>query len=821
MTSMVSTLLRDLRYGFHMAWRTPGFTAVAVLTLAIGIAVNTTVFSWIDMMLLRPIPGVSHGGELAAFENVAPDGGPLPVSWPDFRDYRDRLKLVSGFAAAIPTATLNIGEGDRAGRIWGELVSGNYFAVLGVKAVLGRMFSQQECGDKPDACPVAVIGDGLWKSRFQGDPGVIGKTIVLNRQHFTVIGVAPADFHGCMPGLTFAIWMPLTMGARLNILPQQWLDDRRQRSFLGIARLKPGVDIAQARAECAVLAHQLARSDPSADAGMGATLLPIREAHFGGQRTVAGPLSILMAVCGLVFLIVCANVASLLLARSIARRKEFSVRLAMGASPARLAIQLLCESLILAAMGALAGAPLAMWMGESLAYLTPRGANIPVFLAIPLNAEILAFGIFLCVAACLISGIAPAIHSARAGLNETLKEGGRGGGEGTRSERTRGILVVSEVALALVALVGAGLFAKSFQMALRINPGFDPRHVLASFLDLPAAGYTGQDRTRFCERLRDRLASQPGIVSVSLADVVPLWFTGNPWEDLQVEGYVPALNENMKIFRNVVAPGYLDLMRIPLVEGRDFTAHDDENAPPVMIVNQTFARRFFGGRTAIGRRVRGFGRWFTIAGIARDSKYVKPNEPATPYFYVPFRQANSSPVVAVFARTAGEPEQAVAALRSAAGAIDPAVGIFDAMPLTEFIGASLYGEKMAAVMLAILGVVALVLAATGLYSVMAYSVAQRTREIGIRMALGARPADVLALVVRRGMRLTVLGVAIGVVAALAVTRLAASLLVQVSATDPLVFAGASLFLAAVALAANYLPARRATHIDPNEALRWE
>jgi predicted permease len=303
--------------------------------------------------------------------------------------------------------------------------------------------------------------------------------------------------------------------------------------------------------------------------------------------------------------------------------------------------------------------------------------------------------------------------------------------------------------------------------------------------------------------------------------VVPLYFTGNPWDDVQVEGYLPAPGESMKIMRNIVGPGYLGLMRIPVVEGRDFTGHDDENSPPVMIVNQTFARHFFGGRTAIGHRVRSVDRWFTIAGVARDSKYVRPDEPATPYYYTLSRQAYSSPGLALFVRTTGDPERAVTTMRSAVNSIDPGVGVFDAMPLTESIGAALFGQKMAAVMLAVLGVVALVLAATGLYSVMAYSVAQRTREIGLRMALGARPSDVLALVMRRGLLLTLFGVAIGVVGALALTRLAASLLVHVSATDPLVFGAATLFLAAVALAANYLPALRATRIDPNDALRCE
>jgi len=817
---IVSAFLQDLRYGLHIALRGPGFTMVAALTLAIGIAVNTTVFSWVDMMLLRPIPGAPNGGELAAFETVAPDGVALPTSFPDFRDHRDRLQLIS-LAAATPS-TMTIGEGDRADRVWAELVSANYFTVLGVKPVLGRMFSQAECGDHADACPVAVIGQSLWKSRFHSDPRVLGTTLILNRQRLTVIGVAPAEFHGSMPGpLTLSIWAPLTMGARFNIFPAQALDDRGKRYFMGVARLKPGVRLTQARAECAALARQIAQWDPHANAGIGATLLPVRQGHFGGQTLMAGPLTMLMAVCGLVFLIVCANVSSLLLARSIARRKEFSVRMALGAGRLRLARQLFSESLILAVLGVLAGVPLAMWMSRSLGYLMPRGADIPISLDMPLNSEILAFTILLCVAACLISGIAPALHSARAGLNEALKEGGRSGGEGARSERTRSLLVVAEVALALVAIVGTGLFAKSFRMARQINPGFDSQRVLVANLELSAAGYSPADRIRFCERLRDRLAAQPGIVGVSWADVVPLWFTGNPWDDVQVEGYVPGPKESMKIMRNVVGPGYLGLMRIPLVEGRDFTAHDDENAPHVVVVNQTFARRFFANRTAIGRRVRIWDRWFTIAGVARDSKYVSPNEAAAPYFYAPSREAYMSPGVFVFVRTAGEPERATAALRGTLGSLDPGVGIFAAMPLTEYTGASLFGQKMAAVMLAVLGLVALVLAATGLYSVMAYSVAQRTREIGLRMALGARPADVLALMLRRGMRLTLFGLAIGVAAALAVTRLGASLLVNVSATDPLIFAAASLFLAAVASAANYLPARRATHIDPNEALRCE
>jgi len=502
--SVVSALLQDLRYGLRMALRNPGFTAVAVLTLAIGIAVNTTVFSWTDIMLLRPIPGVPNGGELAAFETAAPDGVALPTSFQDFREHRDHLKLVS--LAAFAPWTMTIGEGDHADRIWGEMASANYFTVLGVKPLLGRTFSERECADKVDACPVAVLGEGLWRNHFHGDSGIIGSTILLNHQPLTVIGIVPAEFRGSLPGLTLSIWAPLTLAERFNTIPAGALDDRGKRYFMGVARLKPGVHLAQARAECSALARQIALVDPRANAGIEATLLPVREGHWGGQAIMAGPLAILMAVCGLVFLIACANVSSLLLARSIARRKEFSVRLALGAGRMRLARQLLSESLILAVLAVLAGVPLAMGMSQSLGYLMPRGANIPVSLDVPLNGEILAFTILLCIVACVMSGIAPAFQSGRSGLNEALKEGGRGGAEGARSQRTRGLLVISEVALALLAIVGTGLFVKSFQMARQINPGFDPRNVLVSQLELSSAGYAVADRMRFCERLRDRLA---------------------------------------------------------------------------------------------------------------------------------------------------------------------------------------------------------------------------------------------------------------------------------------------------------------------------
>lgn len=803
-----------------MALRNRAMTLVAVFTLAIGIAANTTVFSWLDMMILRPIPGATRGSELVSFESVAPDGGPLATSYPDFRDYRDHLRLVYGMAVVVPTL-LNMGDRDHAERVWGELVSGNYFALLGVRPVLGRVFSREEYGNKPGGYPVVVIGYSLWKQQFHGDPRVIGSTLLVNRQPLTIIGVAPPEFHGSMPGVFFELWAPVMMEPQMGMLAETALNDRNARMFLVVARLGSGVTIERARAECSSMAHRLAETEPLTNGGIGATVLPVRKSHFGGQTMMEGPLKILMAACGVVLLIVCANVANLLLARATTRRKEFSMRMVMGGGRGRMVRQLLAESLVLAVMGVLMGVPLAMWMSQSLVYLMPRGANMPVSFDMPLSADILWFNLLICVAACVVAGIVPAMHGARTNLNEVLKEGGRSGHEGAHSAHLRGALVVLEVAMAMIAVIGAGLFARSFQMAQRINPGFDPRNVLVAHVDLSAVSYEAPERRRLCERLGQRVASQPGIVGVSWADVIPLWFTGNPVENVDVEGYVPGLSESMKIPRNIIAPGYFDLLRIPLIEGRDFNDHDSESAKRVMIVNQTFVKRFFSGREAVGRRVQTMGEWYTVVGVARDCKYVKPTENAQPYFYVPVRQAFGGLVIAVHIRTLGEPESAAPMLRRAVTAIDPAVRVFDLMPMTESISAGIFGQRMAAALLGGLGVFSLALAATGLYSVMAYAVAQRTQEIGIRMALGAQRADVLALVVRRGMRMTCAGLAIGVAAALAVMRLASSQLVQVSAADPVVFVGASLFLAIVALAANYFPARRATRIDPNTALHCE
>jgi predicted permease len=520
------TVAQDLRFALRMSLKSPGFTLVAVLMLAVGIACSTSVFTWIDAVLVRPIPGVANGHELLSFESLTPNGEFMTSSYPDYRDHRDRLTLLAGLAMANPNP-LSIGEEDHAERVWGELVTGNYFAVLGVKPALGRFFSPDEYGDKQGGYPVAVISYGLWKRRFSADRNAIGRTMRVNRQQLTIVGVAPPEFHGSMPGFSFETWVPLVMAPQLNTMPEWMLRDRHTRNLIGLARPKPGVTIQQANAEVAALALQLAKQHPDTSAGVGATLLPVWKAHSGAQSLLLEPLQILMAVCGVVLLIVCANVANLVLARTTARNREFGVRLALGAGRGRLVRQLLTESLLLALMGVLAGAPLAMWMAESLRYLVPA-TGLPIALDMRMNGDIFAFTMLLCVVACVVSGIAPALHTARAGLSESLNEGGRGGSAGKGWQRLRGLLVVSEVALALVAIISAGLFARSFQLARQIHPGFDASHMLVSNLSLSTAGYAVPDRRQFCFRLRERLESQPGIVSVTYADYIPLGFDSGP-----------------------------------------------------------------------------------------------------------------------------------------------------------------------------------------------------------------------------------------------------------------------------------------------------
>ena len=828
----MSSLLQDLRYALRMMLRNRAFTILAVFTLSIGIGANTTVFSWIDAMLLRPLSGVTLPDRLVAVETLTPNGAFVPNSYPDYRDFRDHLKLVDGIAVTHPAA-FSVGQQDHAERVWGELVSGNFFSVLGTRATVGRVFLPEEYGDKPGAFPLVVISDRFWRSHFNANPFIVGKTIRVNQHQLTVVGIADPAFHGSFAGEAFDLWIPYMMQPELNGVDEWMLRDRGDRNMLGIARLKPGVTLDQARAELASLATRMAIADADTNQGLSATMMPLAKSHFGPQSLLLAPLRILMGVCAVLLLIVCANVANLLLARATVRQKEFSTRLALGAGRARLARQVVAEILLLVVAATLCGIVVTDWMSRILGMLLPPG-QLSLALDPHLNFRVFGFSAMLCIVTTVAAGLFPALHAGRANLNENLNEAGRSGVGGVRSHRLRSSLVIVEVSLALVALIGAALFVRGFSAARQIDPGFNPNHVLLSQFYLAGNGYSLQQRKDFTRRLGDKLQSAPGITNVAWSDFVPLGFDAGSWEHLEVRGYLPSRDENMKIYRNMVSPDYLQLMGIPITQGRNFTAHDDEKSPRVMIVNQAFVDHFFAGHNPIGRQVHGWGEWFTVIGVARNSKYHYLSEAPLPYFYVSFRQMYRADLdLAFYVRTQGNPETALSLVREKAREIDPGVTVFDAVSLSEFIGASLYPQKVAASLLSVLGALSVILAAVGLYSVMAYSVAQRTREIGIRMALGARPADVLRLVVRQGLRLVVAGLVVGLGLSLAVSRSIAALsifgssmdtptkLLEVSATDPLTYVGSMLLLLAIAFLATWIPAHRAAGVEPMTALRYD
>ncbi|WP_263360027.1 ABC transporter permease [Acidicapsa ligni] len=828
-------LLQDVRFGLRMMMRNRAFTAVTVLTLAIGIGASTTAFTWINAVLLQPLGGVADPNRLVTVETVMSNGSWVPNSYPDYQDFRDHLKLFDGIAVTH-IAAFSVGKEDHAERVWGEMVSGNFFSVLGVRPEIGRLFLPAEFSDTPGKFPIAVMSDRYWRSHYGADPSVVGRTIRINQHELTIVGVVEPAFHGSIPVTAFDLWIPYMQQPVLNGVKEWMLRDRHNRNMLGIARLKPGVTFDQARQELKVLADRMAVANADVSEGMSATLLPLWKSPHGPQGLLVGPLRILMGVCVLVLLIVCANVANLLLARATVREKEFSARIALGAGRVRLARQVLTECLLLTGSGAVLGLALTPWLSHALKYLMPPG-NLQLLVSMDQrpNFAVLAFTAGVCVLAALAAGIAPALQVGQLQLNSQLNANGRNGGAGRSRNRLRSALVASEVALALVALVGAGLFARGFQQTLRIEPGFDPNHVLLSQFYLSTNGYSLAQRKEFCRRLAERMGSTPGVTDVAYSDGVPLGFEPSWWEELRIDGYAPRPNENMNIFRNVVSPGYLPLMHIPILEGRNFTDEDNENSTePVMIVNQSFARHFFADRDPIGHKIHGWGDWFRVVGVVADSKYHYLGEPATPYFYVPFRQIYREDMnLAFYIRSAGDPDDMLSTLRTQARAIDPNVTVFDAAPLKEFIGASLYPQKVAASLMTVLGVVALLLATIGLYSVMAYSVVQRTHEIGVRMALGAQPASVLRMVIGHGLALTAMGLAAGAALALALARTLAGVsftnsgmgthasLMGGSAKDPLVYAAAALFLCVVSAVAAWLPARRAASIDPMKALRTE
>ena len=814
------SMLQDLRFALRMMFKSPGFSLAAVLSLALGIGASTMAFGWVESVLLHPLEGVAEGNRIVSIETVTPSGTTIDSSYLDYQDFAQQANAFSGMALFKERAVA-LGDDRRSDRAWIYMVTGNYFEVLGVHPLAGRFFTKEEQEVKAGAHAVVVLSAAEWKSRFGGDRNAVGKTLRLNRQTFTIVGVAPEDFPGTIVGLSFDAYVPVSM---LPVLTggNNWLEDRNDRPFHILGRLKAGVPVAEARAEVQGIAARLEKAYPDSNRGLSATAVPVREARYGVQTLFARIAPVLLGAGVVILLIVCANLANLLLARATTRGKEVAVRLALGAGRLRLFRQVLTESVLLALVGGGLGLFCTYLLGDPLRMLMPV-TGLPIASLMRVDAPVMAFCFALCVGAGVLFGLAPGVNALRRDVRESLKESGRGATEGRGARRVRGALVVSEVALAAVALVGAGLFARSFENVSRVDPGFDPRQVLLFGLKLSFTQQEIPQAQSYFERVRTEVSRLPGVESVSLAENVLLGFDMGSWENVEVEGYVPQPNENTKIYRNIVSPGYFQSLRIPLVEGRDFTDADDSPKDYVAVVNQAFAEHFLPGQEPLGRYFTVWGdRKTRIIGVVKNSDYHKVGQAAEPYFFVDLRQFYfSDSDVALQVRAAGAPEALLAAVRAKLQAIDPRVGAFAGIPMTEYTAAGTYVQRSAALVLGMLGALALALAALGLYGVLAYSISRRTHEIGVRVTLGAQQVEILRLVVREGMALVAAGLVLGTAAGFAVSRLVASSLFGVRSGDPATMGGMVLLLTLVTLAACWLPARRAARTDPMVALRYE
>jgi predicted permease len=812
----MNSVIQDIRYGGRLLLKNPGFTAVAALSLALGIGANAVVFCWIQNVLLRPLPGVRDQEELVVLAGRRGDALWDTVSYPDLKDYAKLREVFSGvIGSQITPAFLRAGETKQW--IYGQIVTANFFDVLGVRPALGRTFLPAE-DEGPGGQPVLVLSHGFWRRHFGGDPGVVGQSVELNRKPFTVVGVAPEGFHGTMSGIQSDFWAPLAMHQEVANFGS-W-EARNDRWLHTQARLAPGVSRGRAQAAVDVLARQLEESYPDQNREVGMRVLPLWKSPYGGQAVFLPVLSVLVAVSAAVLLIVTANVANLLLARAAGREKEIAIRLALGGGKVRLIRQMLTESVLLALVGGGLGVLMASWATGSLLALMPP-THLPVGYLFGLDGRTLGLTLALTLLSGVLFGLAPALQVLRGRLYGALKEGGRGGSTGVGHHRLRGALVIAEVALALLLLVGAGLCLRGFQQARAADPGFDPANVLVAGLRIGMNGYTRETGLGFYGQLRQRLGQLPGIRHAALASWIPLGFEGGPGCGLTPEGYAPRPAEDVGASYAIVSPGYFEAMRIGMIEGRDFTERDADPEAWVVIVNEVVARRYWPGESAVGRRVRLLGRGATVVGVVKAGKYRSLSEPPKMFVYLPYEQGVWDLNLGVVLRTEGEPLGAVAAVRREIHALDPEVEVWATAVLGDYIEAAYVAHRIAATLLVLLGVVALVLSAMGIYGVMAYVVSQRTHEIGVRMALGAQTGDVLRMVLREGLRLGLVGAGLGLLGTLAVGRLLANFLYGVSPFDPWTFLMVAAVLGGVILLASLLPARRATRVDPIEALRYE
>ncbi len=813
----MDAILRDLRHAVRSLSRAPGLVIVVVLSLALGIGANSTVFSLMNAVVLRPMPA-DRPEELAILYTSESDGRKWgTTSYPDYLDFRDDVRAFRSLGA-YSVAPIQLASGDDpARRVLGGIATGNYFTTLGVEAALGRTLQPAD-DEAPGASPVAVLSHSLWSRAFGSDPTVVGRTVRVNGHPFSVVGVLPERFKGLMMGLAPDLWVPTAMVGAANP-SSDLLTQRGGRSLMVVGRLAPGVDIRAARAELDGVMSRLA-AEHVADSGRVATLLPEREARVMPQArgALVGFFGLLLAIVALVLAIACLNVAGLMLARTTTRRREIGIRLALGASRARLVRQLLTECVLLSLLGGAAGLLLAQWGTDLLLAFRPP---LPFDVVIDLRPDgrVLAFTILIAMATGIGFGLAPALEAVRPDVQPALRDTAGG----PRRSRMRSVLVVVQVALTVVLLAGAGLFLRGLERAVTLDPGFVPENLHALSFDLELTGYSTERGWAFQEQLLERVSALDAVESAAITEYLPMSL-GWSRTTVSVEGEPPHEGSPPEISTGIVSAGYFKTMRIPIVHGREFSSSDRDGSQPVAIVNQKFAEMHWADQNPIGRRItfdeNGQTGWMTVVGVARNGKYQLINEDPRPFVYVLSSQAATEQLTLV-ARIPGDPRQGLAAIQSVLRSLDPTLPVFEIRAVEELLGVTLTPLRMVSSLLAGFGVLGMLLAAIGLSGLVAFSASQRTREIGIRLALGAVPEQILSLVLGQGMRLAWLGLAIGSVLAVAVTGLVRSWLFGVSSADPLTYAAVTLLITGVTLLAAWIPARRAARVDPMVALRQE
>ena len=816
--NLIEKFVQDLRFGLRMLCRSPGFSVLAVLCLTLGIGANAAVFSWLEGILFRPYPLVAHQERLVAMSGTSPDEPRgTALSWPDFLDIQRSCSLCgTTFVSKITGTTLSIG--DRAERTTGSIVSANYFDAIGVHLILGRGFLPGEDVGQ-SSHPVAVISYQLWQNRFGGDPQVIGKTQRFDGVVHTIVGVAPEGFYGTFVGWAMNFWVPASM-ENLFEGGGYKLEDRGARWIESYARLRPGATIQQAQQEVSAIGRRVEADYPATNRGRSFRLWPLWATPFNNAGTLLPTLEIMLAVVAFVLLIACANVGNLLLVRSFARRQEISVRLAIGAGRARIWNQLLTEGFVLSLFGVTGGLLVAYWCRHLLVMLYPARGGVRMHLPGELDWRVLALSAAVCLLTTILLGVIPAMQSRKVDLSQSLKMEATGVVGSRGRTWIRSGLVLVQVSLSFILLVSTGLLLQSLLRVRNASPGFTARGVQFTALDLVSSGYDTTRAQTFQDTLLDRVRTLPGVECAAFARLVPLSYVSSQEAPVAVDGYTPPPNESPVVEYNEVGPDFFVTFGIPLVSGREFTRGDDDKNAPVAVINETMAARFWKDRIALGDRVQVKGRSYTIVGIAKDAKYDSVRENPRPFFYLPTRQVSSSSGV-LFVRTPLAPDVMSTALAREVHNLDPNLAPYEVITMQEQLERSMSSQMVAVELVAVLGGLAVLLAAIGLYGVMSYAVSQSTRELGMRMALGAGVPNLLRLVLGRGLALTGAGVLLGAGAALLLTRLLGNLLYQVSPRDPLAFGVAFMVMGMASAAACFLPAWRATRTDPIRALRAE